>query len=83
MKQSEALRFGAVSLAGMAACCTLTALVAAGTVSVAAGRFGGSIALAVVTGLLLCALVVAQKRNSAATCCEVAPADTATEQGSS
>ena len=70
MKASEAVRFGAVSVVGMAVCCALTALVAAGTVSIAVGWIGGSIGLAVVTALLVGALVVARNRNTAHACCD-------------
>ena len=61
---AEAVRLGAVSALGMAVCCTLTALVTAGAVSVAVAWMSGSIGLAVVAVLLICSAVVARKRNT-------------------
>ena len=51
MRAPEAVRFGAVSAAGMALCCSLTALATAGTLSATVGWMGGSIGLGVVAGL--------------------------------
>jgi hypothetical protein len=49
----DAVRFGAVSAAGMALCCSLTALATAGSLSATVGRAGGSIGLGVAAGLLV------------------------------
>jgi hypothetical protein len=54
----------------MAVCCTLSGLVAAGTVSVAVGWIGGSIGLALVAALIVSALVVTRRRSAADACCE-------------
>lgn len=83
MKAAEAVRFGAVSVASMVVCCTLTALVAAGSVSVAVGWIGGSVGLAVVTGLLVGVLVIARRRNSDAACCEGERSDATTDRAAS
>ncbi len=82
MNPGEAVRFGVVSVVGMAVCCTLTALLAAGAVSVAVGWIGGSIGLAVFTGLLVFALVVARRRSAQA-CCEVDLSDAASDRDAS
>lgn len=63
MNRREAVRFGAVSVVGMAVCCTLTAMVTAGLITVGVASLGGSVGLAVVAGLLVAALVVSRRRN--------------------
>lgn len=83
MKPAEVVRFGAVSAVGMAVCCTLTALVAAGTVTVAVGWIGGSVGLALVAGLLVAALVFARKRHAAPDCCESETSDVTTDRAAS
>jgi hypothetical protein len=80
---AEAVRFGAVSALGMAVCCTLTSLVAAGTLSVAVGWMSGSIGLAVVTALLICALVVARKRNPVRACNDCERSEVTTDRAAS
>ena len=82
MRAPEAVRFGAVSAAGMALCCSLTALATAGTLSATVGWMGGSIGLGVVAGLLVGALVVARRRD-AHTCCDVELPGAATDRAAS
>jgi hypothetical protein len=66
----------------MALCCSSTALVTAGALSVTVGRIGGSIGLGVVAGLLVGALVVARRRD-AHTCCDVELPGAATDRAAS
>ena len=63
MNRREAVRFGAVSVVGMAVCCTLTALVAGGVITVGIASLDGSVGLALVAGLLVAALVVSRRRH--------------------
>ena len=79
MRAPEAVRFGAVSVEGMALCCSLTALATAGILSVTVRWLGGSLGLGVVAGLLVGALVVARRRDAHG-CCDVELPGAATDE---